>query len=51
MYKIITGFFSNSKSILPLTERSETFGENRLAVNAIDWQDFIVMAVREDWID
>lgn len=51
MNEIVTRFFGNPETILPLAEGSQTFGEDRLAVNTINWQDFVVIAVGEDGID
>ena len=51
MDEIVSGFFGNSKSILPLAERTKALGQHCLAVNAINGQDFIFKAVGQDRID
>lgn len=45
MDEIVAGFLGHSETILPLTKRSQTFGQDRLAVNTIDWQDFVIVTV------
>lgn len=51
MNEIVTGFFGNSESILPLAEWTQTFGEDRLAMNTVNWQDLVLIAVGENGID
>ena len=51
MNQIVSRLLGHFETILPLTQRAQTFAEDRLAVNAIDWQHFIVFAVSENGID
>lgn len=51
MNEIVAGLFGNPESIFPLAERTKTFGEDRLAVNAVNWQHLVIITVCENGID
>ncbi len=51
MDEVVARLLGDAQTVLPLAERAQALGEDRLAVDAVDGQDLVVVAVRQDRVD
>ena len=49
--QIVSSFLGHLQPVLPLAEWTEAFGQNCLAMDAVNRQHFVFEAVRQDRVD